>query len=138
MKNNILVMFLLLITVIFLVSCTSVKNQKINMYNEISIEESEKLIGDNQVLPIGTIVLLKKGNTKLMITGHLQFKLNDKKKIFDYCAVLYPEGQLDTKAAYLFNNEKIERIYFLGYSDQKHNELTTKIKKIKKEASQTD
>ncbi len=128
-----LVVFLLLMMAIFLVSCTDEKKEKTNVNNEISIEESEKLISDKEVLPVGTIVLLKEGNTKLMITGHLQFKLNDKKNLYDYCAVLYPEGQLDTKAAYLFNNEKIKRVYFLGYCDQKHRELTIKIKNIKKE-----
>ena len=43
-------------------------------------------------LPIGSVVLLNEGNKKLMIYGRRQ--LDSSRKLFDYIACLYPEGNI--------------------------------------------
>lgn len=104
----------------------------ININNKLSISESEKLIASKDALPIGTVVLLKGGSKKIMITGHLQVKAHDKKVVYDYSAVDYPEGQINTESSYLFNKSIIERIFYLGYSNEEQLLLQKRIDEIKK------
>ena len=37
--------------------------------------------------------------------------------LFDYTACLYPEGYIDAQNMYLFNNEDIDTIYYIGMQD---------------------
>ena len=67
-------------------------------------------------LPIGSVVLLKDSQKRIMIVG-LKQKQVDSDKVWDYSACLYPEGILDPEKLYLFDNEQIERLYFLGFQD---------------------
>ena len=74
-------------------------------------------------LPIGTVVLLKNGQKKIMITGYLPVsKDNNGKKVYDYSACLFPEGILSNKQTAVFNHDQIAEIIQEGYS----NEETTK------------
>lgn len=70
----------------------------------------------NEYLPIGSVVLLNGGTKKVMIIGRLQ-RQTDNGQIWDYSACLYPEGLLDPNELYLFNNEDIDRLYFIGMQD---------------------
>ena len=52
---------------------------------------------------------------KVMIIGVCQ-KSSDG-RIFDYSGVVYPEGFLDPKKMFLFNNDQITQIAALSYQD---------------------
>lgn len=67
-------------------------------------------------LPIGSVVMLKGGNKRVMICGRVQTRMEDN-KIFDYTACLYPEGYMDAQSMYLFNNEDIDTVYYIGMQD---------------------
>ncbi|MCD7752940.1 MAG: DUF4176 domain-containing protein [Clostridiales bacterium] len=71
------------------------------------------------LLPIGSVVLLKNGEKKLMIIGIMQSDgKGRKKKNYDYLGELYPEGHLGEGVhQYLFNHEDIDEINFRGYED---------------------
>ena len=70
-----------------------------------------------EVLPIGSIVLLKGASQRLIIIGRcLKTVINEKECFFDYAGVIYPQGLLNDAAAY-FNAEEIDEIFFKGYSD---------------------
>ena len=69
------------------------------------------------LLPIGSVVLLKNGEKKLMVCGVKQTDIEGNGKEYDYFGVLYPEGYLGAKFQYLFNHEDIERVFFRGYED---------------------
>lgn len=69
------------------------------------------------LLPIGTIVLLKDGEKRLMVNGIMQTDAGGTGKNFDYMGVLYPEGHIGEGFQYLFNHEDIEEIIFRGYED---------------------
>ena len=71
----------------------------------------------NEILPLGSIVSLKNGNGKLMIIGLFQKSESDN-KVYDYCALLHPYGYLNSNDIFLFNRDKIDKIYFNGYYDQ--------------------
>lgn len=67
-------------------------------------------------LPIGSVVLLKDSQKRIMIVGVKQ-KQADSDKVWDYSACLYPEGILDPDRLFLFDAEQIERLYFIGLQD---------------------
>ncbi len=69
-----------------------------------------------EYLPLGSVVTLKEGDKKLMICGRIQREVITK-KVYDYCACLYPEGMIDSKSVYLFNHEDIQNIYYVGLQD---------------------
>ena len=67
-------------------------------------------------LPIGSVVLLANSQKRVMIVGVKQKAVGDE-KIWDYSGCLFPEGILDPEKLYLFDNEQIERLYFIGLQD---------------------
>lgn len=70
-----------------------------------------------KMLPIGSVVTLQEGTKKLMIVGRFQQDVMED-KAYNYTAVLYPEGTLNTNEMFLFNREDIAHIYFMGYQCQ--------------------
>lgn len=69
------------------------------------------------LLPIGSVVLLKGGEKRVMIVGRIQTKAGND-KIYDYCAVFYPEGLASTDSCFFFDRDAIERIYYIGMQDE--------------------
>lgn len=70
-----------------------------------------------ELLPIGSVVMLKGGNKRVMICGRIQMKI-DEDKIYDYSACYYPEGIINPRELFLFNNEEIDMVYFVGLQDE--------------------
>lgn len=70
-----------------------------------------------EYLPIGSVVLLKNGNKRIMIYGRKQIQAETQKE-WDYIACLYPEGNINEKYMYLFNHKDIGRVFFLGFQDE--------------------
>ena len=70
----------------------------------------------NKLLPIGSVVLLKGGEKRVMICSRIQTKAGED-KIYDYTACYYPEGIADPKQMFFFDNDAIDRIFFMGYQD---------------------
>lgn len=68
-------------------------------------------------LPIGSVVLLKGGQKRMMIVGFCAIGDDNQEKIYDYSGVLYPEGFISSNQAFLFDHEQIDKVYILGYSD---------------------
>ena len=72
-----------------------------------------------ELLPIGSVVLLKNATKKLMVIGILPVR-PEEKAIFDYLAVPYPEGYLGEGSSFLFNHEDILDVIFTGYANPDH------------------
>lgn len=68
-------------------------------------------------LPIGSVVLLKGANKRVMICGRVQTKV-ETDEIYDYSACFYPEGVLNANELFLFNNNDIDTVYFIGMQDE--------------------
>lgn len=85
----------------------------------------------NELLPIGTIVLLKGGEKRLMIDGIRQMETNQDGDVdgqeYDYLGVLYPEGHIGEQFQYLFNHDDINEIIFRGYEDEERTVFLTKL-----------
>lgn len=83
-----------------------------------------------ELLPIGSVVLLKDGEKKLMISGIMQTDDGGKGQEYDYLGVLYPEGHIGDQFQYLFNHDDISEIFFRGYEDEERNDFLQKLAQI--------
>ncbi|WP_366248096.1 DUF4176 domain-containing protein [Terribacillus aidingensis] len=69
------------------------------------------------MLPIGSIVYLNEGTSKLMILNRGPIiELNGEQKMFDYSACVYPQGLVADSVLY-FNEENIDEVIFEGFKD---------------------
>ena len=80
-----------------------------------------------ELLPIGSIVILKDGEQPLMIYGIMQLDAEGglfKKPIeYDYVSVPYPQGNLGSGMTFLFNHEDIKEIIFRGYESEERSKF---------------
>lgn len=74
----------------------------------------------DKFLPIGTVVLLKGGTKRVMITGFCVISDN---KVFDYTGCLYPEGYIFKDKILVFNHNQIDKIYYMGLSDDEEKKF---------------
>ena len=81
-------------------------------------------------LPIGTVVLLKGGRKRAMITGFCSVAQENQEKIYDYSGCVYPEGYLSSNQVCLFDHEQIDKIFFLGFEDEEEKNFKDKLNKI--------
>ena len=70
----------------------------------------------NELLPIGSVVLLKDSTKRIMIVG-LKQRQEQETKVWDYSACLYPEGIIDPDHLFLFDHEQIQTLFFIGFQD---------------------
>lgn len=87
-------------------------------------------------LPIGTVVMLKNGKKRAMITGFCSISGDDKTKVFDYSGCLYPEGFISSNQTLLFNHEQIEKIYYMGLIDEEEKQFKQKLNEMIKTMNQ--
>jgi hypothetical protein len=84
-------------------------------------------------LPIGTVVLLKDAEKRLMITGFLPVDTeNGKNKKYDYCGCPYPEGVYTMEEILLFNHNDICKVFCFGYSDEEEIEFKERLEEALK------
>ena len=89
-------------------------------------------------LPIGSVVLLKGGTKKAMVTGFCSVASEEKTKIYDYTGCIYPEGYLDFDQVCLFDHDQIEKVYHLGYIDEDEKSFKEELKAVAEEYSNSD
>lgn len=69
------------------------------------------------LLPIGSVVLLKGGNKRVMICGRIQTRAGEE-KVYDYSACYFPEGIVDPTNMFFFDRDAIDVIFFIGCQDE--------------------
>ncbi len=65
-----------------------------------------------ELLPIGSVVMLKEATKSLMIVGVMQ--KDDDGREYDYISVVFPEGYINSETFFLFNHEDIVDVRFVG------------------------
>lgn len=85
------------------------------------------------LLPIGTVVLLKNSEKRLMVMGVCQKEVGETEVVWDYAGCLYPEGYMGADKVYLFDNCQIEKVYAVGYQDEEQFTFKQKVDAIIKE-----
>ena len=78
------------------------------------------------ILPLGSVITLKKGRIQEERSSGI---------LYDYAAVLYPEGILDASELYMFQGEDIDRIYHVGLQEEEEfafrSYMEQKLKELK-------
>lgn len=78
------------------------------------------------LMPVGSVVLLKGGEKRLMICGRVVANAEEN-TIYDYTGCLYPEGIINSDDLYFFNHDAIEEIYFIGFQDREEMEFRSQV-----------
>lgn len=86
----------------------------------------------SDLLPIGSVVLLKEGQKKLMIFGIKQSDAQDETIEFDYAGVMYPEGNMGIEYQFVFNHEDIDKVIFRGFEDDERKIFITELTEVYK------
>lgn len=82
------------------------------------------------LLPVGSVVLLKGGVKKLVVMGIKQASVEKQDEEYDYMGVLYPEGYLGDDTMFLFNHEDINDIIFTGYSNPEREKFLEVVEEV--------
>lgn len=83
---------------------------------------------NNNLLPLGTVVLLKGATRKIVIIGYYpQEEGND--KIWDYFGCAYPMGVIASNQSLLFDTVQIEKVIYMGYCDNENEEFRRELLK---------
>ena len=85
---------------------------------------TEKQIRD--LLPIGSVVLLRNGKKPLMIYGVCQTD-EESGQEYDYISVIWPEGNLGNDSSFMFNNEDIDKLLFRGADGVERDDFIDKL-----------
>ena len=85
---------------------------------------------EEKYLPIGTVVMLKGGTKRLMITGFYTVESGKANEAWDYSGCLYPEGLLASNQICLFDHSQIKEIYHKGLVDEEEKEFKKDLKKM--------
>lgn len=94
-----------------------------------STDENIIEIGE-KYLPIGTVVMLKGGKKRAMITGFCSVPKEDPKKMYDYSGCIYPEGFISSEMVCLFNHDQIDKVYYKGLIDDEETKFKTDLKRL--------
>lgn len=81
-------------------------------------------------LPIGTVVMLKEGSKRVMITGFCSMAADDQNIMYDYAGCMYPEGVLSSDETALFNHEQIQTVYHLGLIDDEEKQFKASLNNL--------
>lgn len=79
-----------------------------------------------ELLPIGSVILLKEGTKKLMVFGIRQTDAKTGRE-YDYSGVLYPKGNLGNETWFLFDEENIAEVCFRGYEDKEREDFLERL-----------
>ena len=79
-----------------------------------------------ELLPVGSIVLLKEAKRKVVIIGFAVVE-NGSNEIWDYLGAPYPIGVISNDRNLIFNREQIQKVVFVGYSDEEDKSLRIEI-----------
>lgn len=78
------------------------------------------------LLPIGSVVLLKGANKRVMICGRIQARAGCD-KVYDYSACWYPEGITAPDQMFFFDRDAVDTVFFLGFQDKEELDFRSKV-----------
>lgn len=89
---------------------------------------------NNKLLSIGSVVLLKDANKRVMVIGYYPTIVVDgNETTYDYSGCLFPEGVMDSKNSMLFNHSDVDKIFYYGLMDEEQNDFMTRLMEFVKE-----
>lgn len=92
-----------------------------------------------EAMPVGSVVKLKEATKRIVVIGILQQNLDgDEHKEYDYIGVPYPEGYLGAESMILFQQDDIEGVFSLGYSDVERQAFIFQIAELMEKRNGTE
>lgn len=87
---------------------------------------------EEKFLPIGTVVMLKGGTKRVMISGFcaMEGKNRENNKMWDYSGCLYPEGFLSSNQTCLFDHSQIDKVYHYGLVDEEEEKFKVQLNEL--------
>ena len=98
------------------------EERNLNQKRKIKNEKGEKY------LPIGTVVLLKGGRKRVMITGFCVSRKENPEEMWDYSGCIYPEGIFSSDNVLMFDHTQITEVFHIGLIDDEEKEFKNKLK----------
>ena len=86
-----------------------------------------------ELLPIGSIVVPKGSERKIMIAGIKHTTNENPDKEYDYMGYLYPEGHIGDDVQFVFDDSDIEKIIFRGFEDIERQEFIARLEQYYKD-----
>ena len=87
-----------------------------------------------RLLPIGSVVLLKKAAKRVMIIGYYPTIVDGKSEItFEYSGCLFPEGVIGSENAMFFNHSSIAKTFYYGLRDDEQENFIIRLEEFAKE-----
>jgi len=85
-----------------------------------------------ELLPVGSVVIVRGSTRKLMIMGILQQDPQTEDGVYDYLGVTYPVGFLGANAdnVALFNSDDVTDVIFKGYHDEERERMLADLQKL--------
>ena len=80
----------------------------------------------NEILPLGTVVLLKDATRYLVVIGY-SIVAQGEEKVWDYLGCPYPVGVVSTNSNLLFDKEQIDKVVHWGFSDEEGEKFRNQI-----------
>lgn len=80
-------------------------------------------------LPIGSVLLMKEAQKRVMITGYAVKSPEHGDKIWDYVGCMWPEGMLAPDKNLLFDHKDIHQIFAIGYTDEEQKKFIEVLEK---------
>lgn len=71
-----------------------------------------------QVLPVGSVVLLEDAVKRIMVLGYQQSPTESFERIYDYIGCTYPEGFIGAEELIMFDHSQIEHIFAIGLQNE--------------------
>ncbi|PLT30783.1 DUF4176 domain-containing protein [Peribacillus deserti] len=82
-----------------------------------------------ELLPIGSVLLVKQIKQPVMVYGRKQ-KQNNSETIWDYVACPYPHGHISSEYNIFFNHDQIHQLMFKGLETTEELEYRNRLSKI--------
>lgn len=79
-----------------------------------------------QVLPLGSVVLLKDAKRYLVVCGYAMVT-GQGEKIWDYMGCAYPVGIVSSETTLMFDEEQIDKVVFEGFTDEEGEKFREKV-----------
>ena len=89
----------------------------------------------NELLPVGSVVLLEGATKKTIIMGIFQISEDHPGEIYEYLGVPYPEGYMGPGSSYLFQHEHIAEVIAKGYEDEDRKKMMDLVGELLKKAN---
>lgn len=85
-----------------------------------------KYKNDKEILPLGSVVLLKGAERYIVVMGYLM-REEGEDKIWDYMGCAYPVGAISSNSTLMFDAKQIDKVIFEGFSDEEGETFRKKV-----------